>query len=110
MGVHSRALLHKVIKDKIHFIIWTNKFCNLYKYILKFGQIQASPRQPIETVHGSALRHKDLLQQWFQFCFLSFLPYRWVRPDVDHSPQMTSKGPFLSRMPPTTRSWPHARN
>merc|ERR1712192_258178 len=64
-----------------------------------------SPWQPIETVHGSALRH----QQWFQFCFLSFLPYPWVsRSNADHSPRMTSKGPFLSRMPPTTRSWPQA--
>merc|ERR1711971_1149313 len=60
----------------------------------------SSPRQPIETVHSRALLHK----QWFQFCFLSFLPYRWVRPDVDHSPQMTSKGPFLSRMPPASSS------
>ena len=28
---------------QIHFVIWTNPFCNLDKYILQFGQIRFPP-------------------------------------------------------------------
>ena len=66
---------------QIHFTIWTNNYFNLDKFILEFGQMQKQCRSvPADKEHCSEYHFVDLYQVLFVFFLELFLweKYFWA--------------------------------